>query len=405
MSEKLLEKAKALIPTGSQTYSKSWRYFTRPFLASYGEDGFLYDTDRNKYHDFNMALGTVILGYKSKSWLQELNIPDGFIFSAPHELETQLAEKLIEIIPSVEMVKFFKNGSDATEIAVRLARAYTKRHIVIAFGYHGFHDWYVTSIDRNKGVEFQNIIQAKSYENLKEDLSASLSEIACVILEPNTLFTHEIVALARENGALVIFDEVLTGFRYHIGGYQSLIKIVPDLSCFGKCMANGLPLSAVVGKKEIMQLMDDGGVFASSTFGGDTVALAAALRTIEELQANGNRLWQLGGRWITGMNMLIRGKRLEGIMRLDGLAPRCGVVFNDEAGITAIEYQSLYQQELLKRGVLTHGINNYCLVHTQEQIDYFIEKADEALDIVKKAMIDNTVKGYLERTIQTMFKR
>ena len=405
MPENLLEKAKALIPSASQTYSKSYRYFTHPFFAIEGKGGMLTGDDGIEYLDMSMALGAVILGYKPKSWLQELNIPDGFIFSAPHELEIKLAEKLIEIIPSAEMVKFFKNGSDATEIAVRLARAYTKRHIVIAFGYHGFHDWYVTSIDRNKGVEFQNTIQVKSYESLKKDLSASLSEVACIILEPNTLFTHEIVALARENGALVIFDEVLTGFRYHIGGYQSLIKIIPDLSCFGKCIANGLPLSAVVGRKEIMQLMDDGGVFASSTFGGDTIALSAALKTIEEVQGNGNKLWQLGSRWITSMNMLIRGKRLEGIMRLGGLAPRCGVMFNDEAGITAIEYQSLYQQELLKRGILTHGINNYCLAHTEEQIDYFIEKADEVLDILKSAMMDNTVKGYLERPIQVAFRR
>lgn len=401
----LLNKAIELIPSGSQTYSKSWRYFTIPLMASHGIDGVLFDTEGNAYDDYSMGLGAIILGYKPKTWLQQLDIPDGFIFSVAHQLEVELAEKLIEIIPSAEMVKFFKNGSDATEIAVRLARAYTKRHIVLAGGYHGFHDWYITSIDRNRGVEFQNTLQFKSYEQLRDDLSDSLAEAACVILEPNMVDANRIVELARKNDVLVIFDEVLTGFRYNIGGYQKMLNIVPDISCLGKCIANGLPLSVVVGRKDIMQLMDDGGVFASSTFGGDTIALAAALETIKKLEQYGKNLWLIGAKWQTGVDMLIRSKRIESIARIDGLAPRCGVVFNDSDGITRQEYQSLYQQELLKRGILTHGINNFCIAHTDSQINRFIKNVDEVFEVIKKANENNSVSGLLEKNIQIMFRR
>lgn len=399
--DNLFERSLSAIPCGSQTYSKSHKYFTHPFFASHGEGAVLYDTNDKPYDDYSMALGAVILGYKSKAWLQSLNIPDGFNFSAPHPLEVELAEKLISIIPSAEMVKFFKNGSDATEIAVRLARAYTGRKTVVSFGYHGFHDWYVSAIDKNNGVMPNDHIQNR----IPDTKHFNCQDIAAVILEPAHPDTLKIVEQARRYGILIIFDEVLTGFRYDIGGYQKILGITPDLSCFGKCMANGLPLSAVVGRRDIMQMMDSGGVFASSTFGGETLSLAAALKTINELERNKDTLWEIGGRWANNMKGLIESKGLTNIMRLEGLAPRCGVVFNDKAGITAIEYQSLYQQELLKRGILTHGMNNFCLAHTEEQIDYFIECADTVLNTLKKARDEGTVRGYLERTIQVAFRR
>jgi glutamate-1-semialdehyde aminotransferase len=365
-----------------------------------GFDGFLKDVNNQIYDDFDMALGSVILGYKKKEWLQELLIPDGFNFSAPHPLESMLAEKLVRLIPSAEMVKFFKNGSDATEIAVRLARAYTGRKWIVSFGYHGFHDWYVSAIDRNKGVLPNYHIQCQDIDAI----NWCDNNIAAVILEPTTKGKDYISYVANKHGALVIFDEVLTGFRYHIGGLQAMGGTIPDLSCFGKCMANGLPLSAVVGRKDIMQLMDDGGVFASSTFGGETIALAVALETVKELENNPNKLWDIGGRWLVGIRNLIAQKDLP-MVEIKGLRPRCGVEFKDYGGITAIEFQSLYLQELLKRGILTHGINNFCLAHTVEQIDNFLRCASLVFDILKEAIERGSVKGYLEKPIQTMFKR
>lgn len=400
-----LQRSLKAIPCGAQTYSKSYKYFTKPFFAEKGIDGFLYSVDGTQYHDYSMALGSVILGYKPASWfLADANVPDGLNFSCPHPLEVQLAEKLIDIIPSAEMVKFFKNGSDATEIAVRLARAYTGKDWVISFSYHGFHDWYVCAIERNRGVHLKYHLQCKNYQEFQSSIK-SLGSVAAVILEPSHADTAEICALAVKNGILVIFDEVLTGFRYDIGGLQKIIGITPDLSCFGKCMANGLPLSAVTGKSEIMQLMDSGGVFASSTFGGETLAIAAALKTISELEKNGIKLTITGAKWWTGILKLINKHELQSVMCLDGMFARCGIKFNNCEGIAAVEWQSLYQQELLARRVLTHGINNFCVAHTDEQVDYFLEQADEVLSILSQARKQQSVNGLLSQSLQPMFRR
>lgn len=400
-----LQRAKKVIPTGSQTYSKSHYYFTKPFFATQGLGGILVSdeevgTGQNReYHDFSMGLGSVILGYKSKQWWLDLDFPNGVNFSCPHLLEVKFAEKLLGLFPHHDMVKFFKNGSDATEIAVRLARAYTGRDLAIVGSYHGFHDWYVASTDRNRGIPLDNQMLVSQFNGIEEFKNLMDDDIACVIVEPTIKNVKEISQLTKDYGALLIFDEVMTGFRYDVSGLQRLLDIEPDITCLGKCMANGLPLSAVLGKREVMQLMDDGNVFASSTFGGETLSLAAALKTIETLEKEGAILWGIGARWWNGMEKLIKDKGLEDIMKLEGYAPRCGVTFEN------VEYQSLYQQELLKRRVLTHGINNYCLDHTNAQIDYFLEQADEVLDIIKKAKKQGSVNGLLEKTIQTMFRR
>lgn len=402
-----IERALKVTPCGSQTYSKSYKYFSRPLFAISGNGGKLLCDDSVVYEDFSMGLGSVILGYRDlKEEIKKYDIPiSGTIFSLPHPLEVVVSEKLIEIIPSAQMCRFFRNGSDSTEIAVRLARAYTGRDIILAGSYHGFHDWYVSSIDKNKGVPDQHTFQFKDYKDLANNFEVFKDSVAGIILEPDRGDLREISELAVENGAVLILDEVMTGFRYHIGGLQTLFGITPDITCLGKCMANGLPLSAVVGRGDIMKLMEEE-VFASSTFGGETLSLAAALKTIEELEKNGKRLWHLGGKWASQMDILIRKKGLTQIVKVIGLSPRSGVKFFDEGNISAIEYQSLYQQELLKRRVLTHGINNYCLDHTDAQIDYFIEQADEVLNILGKAYKDNNAQKYLDNgVIQTAFRR
>lgn len=406
-SKSWLDRSLKVIPSASQTYSKSYKYFTKPLFAVSGNGGNLLCDDGIEYLDMSMALGSVILGYRDlKTEIQNYDIPSGGInFSVPHPLEVLLAEKLVDIIPSAEMVKFFCNGSDACEIAVRLARAYTGKDIVLCGSYHGFHDWYVSTIDRNKGVISQESSFVFHFDK-PEQIEMWRDNLACIIVEPDIGNIREISKLATGYGAVLIFDEVMTGFRYHVGGLQTLFGITPDLSCFGKCMANGLPLSAVVGKREIMELMDTGGVFASSTFGGETLALASALKTIEELEKNGKWLWHIGGKWGSLMDILIRKKGLTQIMKVIGLSPRCGVKFSDEGSMKAIEFQSLYQQELLKRRILTLGINNFCLDHTDAQIDYFIEQADEVLDIIGKAYKDNNVMKYLDNgCIQVAFRR
>lgn len=370
-----LERAKAVIPGGSQTYSKSSRYFTRSMFADYATASKLRSTEGTWYDDYSMALGAVILGYEP---IRHNLSP---IYSLPNPLEVQVAEKLCSIIPSAEMVKFFKNGSDAVEIAVRLARAYTGKETVKWMSYHGFHDSYVSSCGNTKGIPIHygySNVDAK--ELLFEDLAA-------IVVEPDHPAINNYVQLAKEYNCLLIFDEVLTGFRHGIGGLQKHIGITPDISCFGKCMANGLPLSAVVGRRDIMQLLEKG-VFGSSTFGGEVLSLSMCLETISQLEKAGDCLWKIGQRYLDGIDR----KQAEKFGVIKGLPPRCGIEFSN------LKYKSHFQDEMLKRNILVNGLNNFCLAHTNEQINRYIEETNEVLKIME-------TEEYKGEIISPIFKR
>jgi len=359
-----------IIPSNSQTYSKSSRYFTQDFKIVSGLGCKVQTDDGRELTDYNMALGANILGYKPASWYSD-GVPDGVNFSRPHALEEETASKLLEYFPHHDMVKFFKNGSDATEIAVRLARAYTGRETIVWCNYHGFHDGYISSVYPAKGITNMN---REDNWNYGEYLRIQTKTIAGIIVEPTHPDIVEISKTARENNIVLIFDEVLTGFRYNLGGLQSILGIYPDITCLGKCMANGLPLSAVVGGGDLMELMDEG-VFASSTMGGETMSLNACLRTIEELEASGDYLNGLGNEWILGTEWI----------GVDGFGARCGFKFEN------LTQQSIYQDELLKRGILVNGLNNFCLAHTKEDIDYYLKCLEEVLPIVNKGEFNGQI--------------
>ena len=216
----------------------------------------------------------------------------GISFSLPTTLEMELAERLVKHIPCAEMVRFGKNGTDATSAAVRLARAATKRDRLILLGYHGWQDWYIGATTRNLGVPacVSALSHLAPYGDLEaiEDLFARHpGEFAAVMLEPmNTVepapgYLKGLKDLVHRHGALLIFDEIITGFRWSIGGAQARYGVTPDLACFGKAMGNGMPISAVVGRADIMRLMED--IFYSGTFGGETLSLAAAIATIDKI--------------------------------------------------------------------------------------------------------------------------
>ncbi len=377
----LIKRAKKVIPGGSQTYSKSSRYFTRSLVAEYGIGGRLYTTDNDCYDDYSMALGAVILGYEAVVG----TIPP--IYSLPHPIEIEAAEKLCEIIPSAQMVKFFKNGSDAVEIAVRLARAWTGKNSIQWMSYHGFHDSYISSCHNPKGIPIQ--YSYYNYDSRKIIGTKQLPmDLAAIVIEPDHPEIKTYAEIAKENNCLLIFDEVLTGFRHGVGGLQKNIAITPDISCFGKCMANGLPLSAVVGRSDIMQLLEEG-VFGSSTFGGDVIALSACLDTISRLEMGAAEyIWKIGQRYLDGIDR----KQVEKFGVVKGLPPRCGIEFNN------LKYKSHFQDELLKRNILVNGLNNFCRAHTESQIDIYIEATNEVLKIMGK-------EEYKGKLIEPMFKR
>ncbi len=418
-SLKHFEKTKELIPNCSQTFSKSYLQFSvgaSPLFVKEGKGCILTDLDGNTYIDYTMGLGACILGYAFEPVLERVKeeLKRGTIFSLPSYLETKLAELLREVIPCCEMVRFGKNGSDVTSAAVRLARAYTGRKYIACCGYHGWQDWYIGTTSRDKGIpeevkrltltfEYNHI---ESLEKLFEDYK---DQIACVIMEPvgveepKDSFLEKVKELTHKHGALLIFDEVVTGFRFSLGGAQEYFGVVPDIACFGKAMGNGMPISAIVGRREIMELFEE--VFFSFTFGGETASIASAIATIEYLKNHEviSYIWGQGRKLKEGIEKLIKDKEMEDIAFVKGYDVR---FLMDFKGDNALKLKTLFQQECGKRGLLFTGSHNMALPHEDKIIEKTLEIYDEVLDIVKFAveyqMVDELIEGQI---LQPVFRK
>ena len=292
------KKASKLIPTASQTFSKSAIQYSKgasPLFLEKGNGAFVWDIDGNKYIDYVGALLPIILGYNDKDVNLAIKnqLKKGISFSLPTTIELDLAELIVKYIPCAEMVRFAKNGSDATSAAIRLARAYTGKEIIAVSGYHGWHDWYIGTTTRDLGVpeKISNFTKSFEFNNIssfKKLLSENKKNIAGVIIEPESnvaadrVFLNELREITKKNNIVLIFDEIVTGFRVNFSGAQAKYNIKPDLACFGKSLANGMPLSIITGKKEIMKLMDH--IFFSGTFNGEALSIAASIATIKKLK-------------------------------------------------------------------------------------------------------------------------
>lgn len=422
-STKLLERAKKVTPLGAQTYSKSYRYYcegSAPSFIDYGVGSKVYDVDGNEYIDFVCGLGPITVGYNNEEVNQAVinQLNRGIAFSQQTEIEVLLAEKIIEVIPCAEMVRFVKNGSDATSSAVRLARAHTGKSMVLACGYHGMQDWYIGATANNKGIpcevrELTKIFNYNDIDSLSELFQKYSGQIACVILEPiqgngpKDDFLEKVMELTHKNDALLIFDEVVSGFRYALGGASEYYGINPDLVAFGKGMGNGLPISAVAGKSDIMKQIEQG-VFVSTTFGGEALSLAGAFATINILQRPGTyeHIWTLGEQMKNGLKQLIDEYNVESVVSVSGLAPHCGLIFDGSENLNYLEINSLFSQGLIEKGILSVGINNISLSHTKEDIDAYLEGVKNGFEYIASAMkgekIENLLKG---QVIDPVFKR
>jgi glutamate-1-semialdehyde 2,1-aminomutase len=297
-SKKHLREALKYIPLGGQTFSKSHLLFDKnffPLFSSGGSGQFIKDLDNNKYLDLISSLGAVSLGYGMKSLNKKLInvIKLGNTFSLSHKKELELAKILTKLIPSAEMVRFGKNGTDVNSAAIRLARHITKRNHIAVCGYHGWQDWYIASTTMSTGVpnltkKYTNTFEFNNIDSLKKIFSEK--SLAAVIMEPfstdlpNKKFLNQIRYLCDQNKTLLIFDEVCTGFRVNLSGAQKILKVTPDLSTFGKAMANGYPISALVGKKKYMKEMQN--IFYSGTFGGEILSIEACIQTIKFMKKN-----------------------------------------------------------------------------------------------------------------------
>jgi glutamate-1-semialdehyde 2,1-aminomutase/spore coat polysaccharide biosynthesis protein SpsF len=421
-SYELKAKAQRLIPSCTQTFSKGPTQFIQgvaPVFLARGQGSHVWDVDGNEYIDYPMALGPIILGHNYPAVTEAVirQMRDGTTFSLPHLLEVEVAEILCEIIPCAGMVRFGKNGSDATSGAVRVARAYTGRDIIACCGYHGWQDWYIGTTTRNKGVpkavqELTIPFEYNNIESLERIFAEHPGQVAAVIMEPVGVieprdgFLQKVRELTQREGALLIFDEVVTGFRLALGGAQEYFDVTPDLACFGKAMANGYPIAAIVGRRDIMEQFDE--VFFSFTFGGETLSLAAARATITEMQGKNviAHLWEQGQKLKDGYKVLAREFGVSRYTECIGLPPRTVITFKDETGAESLVLKSLFQQECLKRDVLFSGGQNVCYSHSDADIDYTLRVYRAAMEILAEAIKRGDALQRLEgEPVQPVFRR
>jgi len=382
ISKACLDRAERLIPLGAQTFSKSKLQFpvgAAPLFLTHGDGGYCYDVDGNDYIDLVGGLLPNILGYRDPDVDDAIRaqLSRGISFSLATTLETDLAERLNFHIPSAEMVKFGKNGSDVTSAAIRLARHVTGRDRIVVGGYHGWHDWAVeANEERNAGVPY-------FYKYLSDKLN--LDEVqfgkykyAAVIIEPEFFTVEELLrlrTLANRDGHLLIFDEIITGFRCGMGGLQKVHNVMPDLSTFGKAMANGMPISALVGKKEFMQHMPE--ISYSGTFFGETLSIAAAIATIDKLHKFNipYYLYLMGDYLRTEIKALLEKHSVNSIQLYGELALN-RIKFDNKT------IQSLFIQEMAKNGVLIIGSHNTCYAHKKPELDRILTAWDLTLKAI-----------------------
>ena len=406
-----LNRALETIPVGSQTFSKSylgWALGSAPFYAKHGSGAIITDLDDNQFIDFIMALLPVVLGYCDPYVDSAVihQISRGVSLSLAGDLEAELSEKLVSLIPCAEMVRFGKNGSDATSAAVRLARAFTKRDEIVVCGYHGWHDWYIGTTEKNLGVpqavrDLSHSFPFNDADGLESLLRQRGDAIAAVIIEPTGKtvpkegFLKEVRQLCDHYGVVLVFDEVISGFRVNMGGAQAEYGVVPDLAAFGKAMANGYPISALVGRRDIMSKMEN--IFFSTTFGGDLASIAAALATIKKLEnSNGLKVIKsTGSKLIDGFNHLLADRDVLDVLAFRGEPwwPRIDI---KQSILEPRIMAALVRQEFARQGLLIASGLNLCLAHSNpEIIDQVFRRATIAIDMIAEALKDKNPSRFL----------
>lgn len=402
--ESLWQNALRLMPRGTQTMSKCPDQFVDgvyPKFATHGKGARLFTESGESYLDYMCGLGPIILGYNHDRTNNAIKsqLEKGIIFSLPTVLEQELAQLICDVVPSAEQVRFAKNGTDADLAAVRIARASTGREHIAKCGYHGWGDWHAITM-RPYGVpsSLKDIVHEFQYNDL-DSLEKILQEhpVAGVILEAQALtapapgFLEGCRNLCDKYGCLLIFDEVVTGFRWSLGGAQEKFGIIPDLTCLGKAIANGMPLSAIAGKAKYMKELDT--AFFSMTFGGECLSLAAAIETIKELKEKDyGHIWKLGGLFEDGMRSLAKKHDVDA--NFAGSAPRHNLSFNsthtDPTGM-----KDLFFQEMVKQNILFTNVLYINFAHTESDIQQTLEAADKAFKFVKENQdkVDDVLLG------------
>jgi glutamate-1-semialdehyde 2,1-aminomutase len=427
-SNALRSKAHALIPGGCHTYAKGDDQYPEqaPGFIVKGKGCHVWDADGNEFIEYGMGLRAVTLGHGYSPVVEaaQRQMLLGTNFTRPMPIEVECAEEILGLIAGAEMVKFAKNGSDVNTAAVKLARASTGRHLVAICGDHPFYsvdDWFIGSTPMAAGIpqpirDWTLKFHYNDLPSVKKVFAEHPGEIACVFLEPETTeppangFLHEVQRVCHEHGAVFILDEMITCFRWHIGGAQAHHRIVPDLSTFGKAMANGFSIAALLGKRDLMELgglhHDKERVFLlSTTHGAEAHSLAAAIATmrIYEQEHVVEYLHQQGTRLSNGINAAVEEHRLDAYFQVIGKPCNLIYVTRDQDKNRSQAFRTLFLQETLKRGLLMPSLV-VSFSHTDHDIDRTIEGIGEALHVYRRALDEGIEKYLVGRPVKPVFR-
>lgn len=410
-SRDLLDRAKKVLPAQTHTFSKGYKSFvdgTYPIFAESAKGSHFFDVDKNDFIDYVAALGPIILGYNYEPVVNAIKnqLDHGSIFSLPHKLEVEAAELMCNTIPNTDMAKFTKTGSDSVTAAVRASRAITKKDNIAYFGGGGvWHDWFTVITSRNQGIpKFQkNMIKFFEYNNI-ESLKKLLDddkEIGTVCMEPmifefpSNNFLSQVKKVAHDHDALLVFDEVQTGFRWSIGGAQEHFDVSPDLTAWGKAMANGMPLGSISGKTEFMNIFED--IFYSTTFGGETLSLAAFTATVSELKEKNvlTNIHEKGKKFQKQFKQLTNEMGIS--IPVDGHPSKIRLQFLDEEGNESLLIRSLFCQENIQNGIfLWQGPLFHTYSHSDDDSKKTLDSIEKSLKILKTAIESNNVEKMLK---------
>ncbi len=423
-------RAHQIIPGAAHTYAKGDDQFPEgmcPVIAR-GEGCHIWDLDGNEFIEYGAGVRSITLGhgYKPVCDAAYQAMLAGTNFVRPAEIELRAAERMLEVIDKADMVKFGKNGSDAVSGAVKIARAYTGREMVAICGDHPFFsvdDWFMGTTAMNAGIpEFAKRQTVKFKYNDLASVQALFdqypNQIACVILEAETVelpkpnYHHDLQELAHKNGAILILDETVTGFRWHIGGAQKFYGFAPDLSTFGKGMANGFSVSALCGKREYMRIAgtehaDRERCFVLSlTHGAETSGLAACLATIdayEEIDACGIMARQ-GAKLQAGLRQAIDDLNVGDYFQILGRPWLTFFATMDEKKQRSQPFRTLFLQEIMKRGIIAPSFA-VSAAHGDADVQRTVEAVGEALAVYRRAIDEGVDKYLVGRSVQPVFRK
>ena len=399
----LFEEAKRLSPGGVMGIRRPYNFVPGeyPIFLDRGYDGHIVDVDGNDYIDMLCAYGPIILGFVEP----EINaavtarMAKGFCFSLVQPEQNQLEQRLIDLVPCAEQAILVKTGSDATTCAIRIARAATDRDKILRCGYHGWHDW---CVEVHGGVPeaVQQLTVEFPYGDV-DALAAALAQhrgqVAAVILTPvghplaepvmapPAGYLEAVRELCKQHGSVLIFDEIRTGFRVAMGGAQERYGVTPDLTTIGKAMANGYPISAVVGRRDLMQVMEKK-AFISSTFFPNSLEIVAALKTLEILEREHvpDVLWQRGTRFLEQLFGVVKDSGLA--VTVSGIPPMPFLTF-ERTDPHYKERRTRFYTECVRRGLFVQPYHHWYINyrHTEKDLARALAVIEAALAVARTA--------------------